>query len=166
MVAVWFAAVVSAKVVLLVIEATVSLIGIPGALTTIPTTSLLVSAQVTVVLVAVVEQVVRTTVASAVKVCAEFVAVAFALRTNCVPFVMELTVELLGMPVPTTTMPATSPVVLAQVMPVLPLVVEQPVRLRLWPVKAIPAARPAVLVQVTFGLPLVSTQFARFTLPE
>ena len=166
MVAVWFAAELSTKVVLLVMEATVPLRGSPGPETTMPTSSLLVSAQVTVVLVAVVAQEVRTTVANAVKVCAEFVAEAFALRTNCVPLVMELTVELLGMPVPTITMPATSPVVLAQVMLVLPLVVEQPVRLRLCPVSAIPAARPTVLVQVTFGLPLVSTQFARFTLLE
>ena len=78
----------------------------------------------------------------------------------------ELTVALLGMPVPTITMPVVRPVVLAQVTFGLALVVEPLESTRLGLPTLMPAVRPEVLAQVTVELPLVRLQPERFTVVE
>ena len=131
-----------------------------------PTTRPLVLAHVTVVLPEVVLTLVSITPEMAVKVCAELVAVAFTLRTKCVVSVTELMVALFGMPVPTMTMPAVRPVVLAQVTLALPVVVEQLVSTRLGLPTLMPAVNPVVLEQEMVVLPLVRLQPERFTVVD
>jgi hypothetical protein len=80
----------------------------------------------------------------------EPVPVAEELMTNFVEFVTVVIVALLPISVPVMDIPGAKPDVLLQVTVVLPLVVEQPVRLTV-----VAPINPAVLAQVTVALPFV-----------